>query len=120
MTSPCDHRVDATVLDASSILAIVLGRSAGAMAVPLDGRPRVSAGAPLVGAWRSPDGTVRLELRTDGTYAGGVAGRRQPARGTYQLDGGSVVLRDGASGLQTAVIVHDGELEMAGHRLLPV
>ncbi|GIF44919.1 Atu4866 domain-containing protein [Actinoplanes xinjiangensis] len=118
MTTSCEHRVDFTVLDAASILAIAMGGVGGTDAGPLATPPRMSTGAAVVGAWRSPDGAVKLRLRRDGTYAGEVAGRRRPARGTYLIDGESVVLRDD-SGLHTPVYVHDGELEMAGHRLRP-
>jgi hypothetical protein len=71
----------------------------------------------LVGAWRSMDGTVRLEIRTDGTYAGRVAGRRREAHGTYDVEGATMTLFDD-SGLYTPVHLGHGELEMAGHRLL--
>ncbi|BEL10218.1 hypothetical protein Q0Z83_084090 [Actinoplanes sichuanensis] len=118
MPTTCETHVDFTVLDAASLLAIALGGTVGAQNGPAATRPRVVTGAAVVGVWRSPDGTVKLQLRRDGTYAGEVAGRRRPARGTYLVDGESVVLRDD-SGLQTPVHVHDGELEMAGHRLRP-
>ncbi|MEU4423672.1 Atu4866 domain-containing protein [Actinoplanes sp. NPDC024001] len=111
---------EATVLDATALLAIAMGGAADPGARPLSKRPKVVTGAAVTGAWRSPDGVVRLQLRTDGTYAGEVAGRRRPARGTYQIDGASVLLHDDDSGLNTPVTVHEGELEMAGHRLLPV
>jgi hypothetical protein len=68
------------------------------------------------GSWKSTDGSVRLTLRGDGTYAGLVAGRRQRAYGTYHVDGRLVTLSDHGSGLHTPVRVLDGELEMAGHR----
>jgi hypothetical protein len=92
---------------AASLLAVALGRAT----VPVRGE----IPAP-VGAWRSADGTVRLEIRTDGTYAGRVAGRRRPAHGRYNLDGSRITLLDD-SGLHTPVTLHDGVLEMAGHRL---
>ncbi|MEV6306170.1 Atu4866 domain-containing protein [Actinoplanes sp. NPDC051861] len=119
-----DTRVDAnvldtTVLDAASLLAIAMGGATDVGTCPVTGRPRVVTDAAVVGAWRSADGVVRLQLRRDGTYAGEVAGRRRQARGTYRVDGGSVLLHDD-SGLNTPVTVHDGELEMAGHRLLPI
>ncbi|GAA2619152.1 Atu4866 domain-containing protein [Paractinoplanes durhamensis] len=104
---------DATVLDASALLALVMGGSAGEPG-PKPAAP--SATAP-VGLWLSADGTVRLDIRTDGTYDAQVAGRRQRARGTYHIDGGLMTLSDRHSGLCTAVSLYDGELEMAGHRL---
>ncbi|BCY05274.1 Atu4866 domain-containing protein [Actinoplanes sp. L3-i22] len=112
--------VDTTVLDATAMLAIAMGRAAenGLGAAP--SRPSVVTSAAVVGAWRSPDGTVKLQLRTDGTYAGEVAGRRKRPHGTYRIDGDAVLLQDDASGLRTPVVLlHEGELEMAGHRLLP-
>ncbi|SFF59948.1 protein Atu4866 [Actinoplanes philippinensis] len=118
MTTSCDLSVDLTVLDAASVLAIAMGGTEDPYRGATPTRPLVVTGAAVVGAWRSPDGVVKLQLRGDGTYAGEVAGRRRPARGTYRIEGESVVLRDD-SGLNTPVHVHDGELEMAGHRLRP-
>ncbi|WP_308285695.1 Atu4866 domain-containing protein [Actinoplanes hulinensis] len=118
VTPVCDSRVDFTVLDATSLLAIALGGSPGPYSGSGGPRPPLAVSDAVVGSWHSADGVVRLSLRTDGTYAGEVAGRRRPARGTYRIEGGSVLLRDD-SGLQTAVAVQDGELEMAGHRLRP-
>jgi hypothetical protein len=110
--------LDTTVLDSTALLAIAMGGAADSGTSLPASRPKVVTGAAVAGAWRSTDGVVRLQLRSDGTYAGAVAGRRRPARGTYQIDGVSVLLRDD-SGLNTPVTVYDGELEMAGHRLLP-
>ncbi len=118
MPTTCDPHVDFTVLDAASLLAIAMGGTAGTDYGPGAIHPRVVTSAAVTGAWRSPDGTVRLRLHTDGTFAGEVAGRRRHARGTYAIDGESVVLHD-ESGLRTPIHVHDGELEMAGHRLRP-
>lgn len=84
----------------------------------LPSRPERISPATIVGAWSSQDGAVKLRLRADGTYAGTVAGRRRRPRGTYRIDGAAMVLRDN-SGLDTPVQVYVGELEMAGHRLLP-
>lgn len=91
---------------AASLLAVALGR----------GEAGHSPAGGISGAWRSADGAVRLDIRTDGTYAGRVAGRRRAAHGTYDLDGPRMTLRDD-SGLHTPVTLHDGVLEMAGHRL---
>lgn len=77
---------------------------------------RVATSAP-VGFWLSKDGSVRLEIKNDGTYDGQVAGRKRRARGTYYVDGATMTLSDHDSGLHTPVTLHDGELEMAGHRL---
>ncbi|WP_433828141.1 Atu4866 domain-containing protein [Actinoplanes sp. CA-015351] len=119
MTTPCEPYVDFTVLDAAALLAIAMGGHADLTAHSNGTGPKVVTGAAVVGAWRSPDGVVQLRLHTDGTFAGEVAGRRKSARGTYDIQGAEVVLHDD-SGLNTAVVVYDGELEMAGHRLLPV
>ena len=124
MTAPLDTRfdrtvLDATVLDAAALLAIAMGGASDVVTCPVTGRPATVTDEALIGAWRSHDGAVRLQLRLAGTYAGTVAGRRRRARGTYQIDGGAVLLRDD-SGLSTPITVLDGELEMAGHRLLPV
>ncbi|GAA2892387.1 hypothetical protein Acy02nite_63260 [Actinoplanes cyaneus] len=113
-------RVDTTILDAAAMLAIALGRTTDDGLGVAPQRPRVITGAAVVGAWRSSDGMIKLRIRTDGTYAGEVAGRRSRPHGTYRIDGDAVVLHDDASGLSTQLtLVHDGELEMAGHRLLP-
>ncbi|GIF05384.1 hypothetical protein [Actinoplanes siamensis] len=120
MQSSSSPHVDTTVLDAAAMLAIAMGRASetGLGSVPRP--PEVVTGAAVVGAWRSQDGSVTLQLRTDGTYAGEIAGRRKRPRGTYRVDGGAVVLQDESSGLRTPVtVLHEGELEMAGHRLLP-
>ncbi|MEV4344306.1 Atu4866 domain-containing protein [Actinoplanes sp. NPDC049596] len=107
------QHVDLTVLDTAALLAIAMrGLQAGDGSL---GVAPVKVTTP-VGSWLSADGTVRLEIRTDGTYAGSVAGRKQPARGTYRLDGATMTLRD-ESGLRTPVTVGPGVLEMAGHRL---
>ncbi|WP_229076239.1 Atu4866 domain-containing protein [Actinoplanes sp. DH11] len=119
MTTPCDARVDFTVLDAAALLAIAMGGAPDRSARPLSSTPKVMTDGAVTGLWRSPDGTVQLRLHTDGTYAGEVAGRKQAVRGTYDVEGAEVVLHD-ESGLNTPVQVHEGELEMAGHRLLPV
>lgn len=108
--------VDATFLDAAAILAIAMGGRARDSAGSLGLTPaRITTSAP-VGAWLSSDGSVRLEIHTDGTYDGQVAGRKRRARGTYRFDGVTLTLRDD-SGLDTAVAVREGALEMAGHRL---
>ncbi|MEU4238791.1 Atu4866 domain-containing protein [Actinoplanes sp. NPDC026619] len=102
-----------TVLDANALLALVMGGSA---AEPGPKPARVMLSAP-VGLWLSEDGTVRLDIKTDGTYDGQVAGRRRRAHGTYHIDGALMTLSDHDSGLHTPVALYDGELEMAGHRL---
>jgi putative ligand-binding protein with streptavidin-like fold len=119
MSLHTDPYVDTTVLDSSALLAIALRGAADSTGRRRTDRPKVVTDAAVVGAWRTPDGTVQLRLRVDGTYAGAVAGRRRPAAGTYEITGDAVVLFD-ASGLQTPVTVYEGVLEMAGHRLLPV
>ncbi len=113
-------QVDTTILDAAAMLAIAMGRTNDDGLGVIPQRPRAITGAAVVGAWRSSDGSVKLQIKTDGTYAGEVAGRRKRPQGTYRIDGDAVVLHDDASGLSTPVtLVHEGELEMAGHRLLP-
>lgn len=111
-----DPQVDTTVLGTSALLALVLRGDGPVPAGPLEPAPARSAAAAPVGRWRSADGVVRLTVRTDGTYAGTVAGRKRAAHGTYRLDGTTMLLRDDC-GLGTPVTVHDGTLEMAGHRL---
>ena len=116
MRIPHEPRVDATVLDAAAILALTMGgRAAGPAGSAGPAPARITTSAP-VGAWLSSDGTVRLDIRTDGTYDGQVAGRRRRARGTYRLEGSTLTLNDD-SGLDTAVTVRESVLEMAGHRL---
>jgi len=109
---------EATVLDATALLALVMGGRAAEPGPSRGPAPaRITPSAP-VGLWLSDDGTVRLDIRTDGTYDGQVAGRRRHAHGTYHLDGAVMTLSDD-SGLYTPVTVGDGELEMAGHHLSP-
>ena len=115
MRTPADHHVDTTVLDAAALFALVVGQEASPAAeLP----PGIAASAP-VGAWHSADGVVRLDIKTDGTYAGEIAGRKRRARGTYAVEGSLLALRD-ESGLRTPVTVGDGVLEMAGYVLAPV
>jgi hypothetical protein len=111
-----EPRVDTTVLDTGALLALAMGGRPAVSFVP--DATTITPPVPL-GAWLSADGAVRLDINTDGTYAGQVAGRRRRAHGTYDLDGATLTLRDD-SGLATPVTVHDGELQMAGHRLAPV
>jgi hypothetical protein len=115
MRANCEIPLDTTVLGAASLLALALGADTAAAPGPLrparPGRPRRP-----VGVWRTADGAVSLDIKTDGTYAGKVAGRRRAAQGTYDLDGAGMTLSDD-SGLRTPVALHDGALEMAGHRL---
>ena len=82
---------DATVLDSAALLAIAMGGADDVGTRPPAHRPTVVTGAAVVGAWRSPDGMVQLRLHRDGTYDGAIAGRRREARGTYHLDGSSVL-----------------------------
>jgi Agrobacterium tumefaciens protein Atu4866 len=109
---------DTTVLDAAAMLALATGGREAELAGPLGPRPvRVTSSVP-VGAWLSSDRTVRLDIRADGTYDAQIAGRRRRAHGTYLFDGATLTLSDD-SGLHTPVVVRDGELDMAGHRLAP-
>lgn len=78
--------------------------------------PPQAADPALTGRWHSADGTVRLQLEPDGTYRGSVAGRSRTARGTYLVDGPSVVLYDD-SGLHTPVTRLGDTLAMAGYDL---
>ncbi len=111
MRTDVPPRVDTTILDAAALLALALCGAA------LEARSQPGAPDPaLAGLWRSADGTVRLRLERDGTYEGSVAGRSRAARGTYRVDGTSVLLRDD-SGLRTAVDRRGDTLEMAGYDL---
>ena len=78
---------------------------------------KIKTSAP-VGVWLSADRTVRLDIFSDGTYDGQVAGRKRHAHGTYHIDGSVMTLSDD-TGLYTPVTVANGELEMAGYRLGP-
>jgi hypothetical protein len=110
-------RFDTTVLGAASLLALaVSGRESPPMPAPT---PAKTEGMDLAGVWLSADGTVRLDLRPDGTYGSSLAGRRRSARGSYLADGMGVLLCDD-NGLRTAVTAGDDGLEMAGHRLYKV
>jgi putative ligand-binding protein with streptavidin-like fold len=103
-------------LDAAALLTLLMSGSTAESVGPKPARVALSA---PVGFWLSEDGSVKLEIKTDGTYDGQVAGRKQRARGTYHIDGGLMTLSDHHSGLHTQVTLYDGELEMAGHRLGP-
>jgi hypothetical protein len=110
------QHVDTAVLDAAALFAIAMGGQAAEQPGTSGRMPtRVAVSAP-VGIWLSADGTVRLDIRTDGTYAGKVAGRKRRPQGTYDLAGRTLTLSDD-SGLRTPVAVGDEVLEMAGHRL---
>jgi hypothetical protein len=112
-----EPHVDSTVLDATALLALAMGGRPGTPGALAHAPGRINPSAP-VGVWLSEDGTVRLDIRTDGTYAGEVAGRRRRAHGTYHLTGTTMTLRDD-SGLATPVTLHEGALQMAGHHLCP-
>ena len=115
MRAICEIPLDTTVLGAASLLALALGSDVPA--APGARRPVQPSGTRRpVGVWRTADGAVSLDIKTDGTYAGKVAGRRRAAQGTYDVDDTGMTLRDD-SGLRTPVALHDGVLEMAGHRL---
>lgn len=113
-----NHRVDATIFGATSLLALALGGVAperiAAAAAPPAAEPD-----PLVGLWLSVDQAVRLELAADWSYLGSVAGRHRAARGTYRPEGAGLVLRD-ETGLRTPVVVAEDALELAGHQLYRV
>jgi putative ligand-binding protein with streptavidin-like fold len=111
-----DISVDTTVLGTSSLLALAMGTDPSGATAPAGHQPATVANRALVGRWRSPDGAVRLEIKTDGTYAGAVAGRKRAAHGTYRVHGTTMTLRDD-TGLRTAVTLYADELDMAGHRL---
>jgi hypothetical protein len=110
-----DISLDTTVLGTSSLLALAMADAATGADAPVV-QPASLTGNALVGRWRTPDGAVRLEIKTDGTYAGAVAGRKRAAHGTYRVDGTTITLRDD-TGLRTPVTLHTDRLEMAGHRL---
>lgn len=107
---------DTTVLGKTSLLALAMAGAPNASVGIVRRAPSTVATSALVGLWRSADGVVRLTIKTDGTYAGEVAGRKQAVHGTYRVDGSTMTLDDD-TGLRTPVILFDGELEMAGHRL---
>jgi len=118
------HGVDATILGAATLFALALGNGNNILGSPARYdfvAPRavvtedVSTTA-LVGSWRSTDAAVRLNLYADGNYERGIVGRSRASHGSYLPDGPNRLLRDD-SGLRTTVIVADGTLEMAGHRL---
>jgi hypothetical protein len=116
--------VDATILGAATLFALALGNGNNLMGTP----ERYDFVAPravvtedvsttgLVGSWRSTDAAVHLDLYADGKYERGIVGRVRSSHGTFRADGPNLLLWDD-SGLRTTVIVADGALEMAGHRL---
>jgi putative ligand-binding protein with streptavidin-like fold len=107
---------DTTVLGKAALLALAMAGAPNATVGIARRSPSTVAASALVGLWRSADGGVRLTIKTDGTYAGEVTGRKRPAQGTYRVEGSTMTLDDD-TGLRTPVILFDGELEMAGHRL---
>ena len=109
-------RVDTTIFGATSLLTLALGGVAPEqLAVPVPAADEDEAAA-LVGVWLSADQMVRLQLASDWSFLGSVAGRHRTAKGTYRSEGAGLVLRD-ESGLRTPVAVADDGLEMAGHQL---
>jgi hypothetical protein len=127
MRTHCGPRIDATILGAASLLALVMGsgNAEGPDRAAASAPPSVVATEPvatepvateLVGVWTSADREVRLELRADGRYDRSIVGRDAVSSGAYRVDGTTVLLRDD-SGLRTTVTVLDHFLEMAGHRL---
>jgi hypothetical protein len=105
---------ETTLLDAAALLTLAMS-GGPELAVPAAG---AAGGTAMVGVWRSVDGTVRLTLKTDFSYALSVTGRSRPAHGSYLLDGADLRLRDD-SGLRTPARLTAGSIEMAGHELLP-
>ena len=106
---------DRTVVDATALLKRAMGGRPAERGGRLPAKVKTSA---PVGAWLSEDGTVRLDIFSDGTYDGQVAGRKRHAHGTYHIDGSLMTLSDD-SGLFTPVTMAEGELEMAGYHLSP-
>lgn len=111
-------RVNATIFDASALLALVLSGSDD-FAPQLPERSEVYDPRPFAGVWANPDNTVQLHLGDDGSYESSVAGRSTISKGVYRPDGAGVLLRD-ESGLRIPVDVTEHGLEMAGHQLYRV
>ena len=81
------HHPDPTTVDATALLKRLMGgRAAESRALS---PAQVKTSAPL-GVWLSEDGTVRLDIRDDGTYDGQVAGRKRHSHGTYHIDGSTM------------------------------
>jgi len=116
-------RVDATILGAASLLALIVGSAGGAtgaterfQVVPTPVVAVSGGAATYVGVWLSADDAVRLDVSTDGTYERSIVGRKQSARGQYRVDGTVLLLVD-ESGIRTAVTNSPGGIEMAGYQL---
>ena len=107
--------VEHPVVDATALLKRVMGGRPAEHGGQAPAKVKISA---PVGVWLSGDGTVRLDIFSDGTYDGQVAGRKRHAHGTYHIDGPLMTLSDD-SGLFTPVRLGEGELEMAGYHLSP-
>jgi hypothetical protein len=110
-----NHRVDATIFGAASLLTLALGGGAAeqlAAPVPVS----IDETAALAGIWLNADNTVRLQLGADWSYLGSVEGRHRAATGVYRPAGTGLVLHDD-TGLRTPVAVAGYGLEMAGHQL---
>jgi hypothetical protein len=120
-------RADTTVLGAASLLALAMGSGTGTgadverfeVAPPAAVVTDSATDTGLGGVWETADGTVRLDLRPDGTYRSWVEGRWRAASGTYRVADDIVYLRDDA-GLRTTVTRFDDALELAGHQLFRV
>jgi hypothetical protein len=121
-------RLDVTILGAASVLALALvagGGESGATqrfetVPPQPVAVSEKGAAAYVGVWMSGDDAVRLDVSADGSYARTVVGRKQAARGLYQVDGSSLKLTD-ESGVRTTVTSLPGNrLEMAGYVLAKV
>jgi hypothetical protein len=111
-------RVNATIFDASALLALVLS-GADDFAPQLPERSASNDPRPLAGVWANPANTVQLHLGDDGSYESSVAGRSTISKGVYGPDGTGVLLRD-ESGLRIPVAVTENGLELAGHQLFRV
>jgi hypothetical protein len=107
--------VEPSVADPTALFKRVIGGRPAERGGRLAAKAKTSV---PVGVWRSEGGTVRLDIFSDGTYDGQVAGRKRHAHGTYHIDGSVMTLSDD-SGLVTPVTLGDGALEMAGYHLSP-
>ena len=81
---------DTTILGPAALLALALGPG---FTVPAEG-PAAEGGTAMAGVWRTADGTVRLTLRADFSYALNIAGRRRTAQGSYRYSPVQRVRRD--------------------------
>ncbi|MER5861931.1 Atu4866 domain-containing protein [Kitasatospora sp. NPDC002040] len=79
--------------------------------------PTISAsGVSAVGVWASDDGSLRLELRPDGTFTEDYNGKKAAYEGRYTVEAGALALR-AASGASADGTVSADTVRISGKSL---